>query len=397
MTETLAPEPSQPAWLTVATREIMVKLTDRTFLISTISTLVLIAVGVVAGYFLGARPQVVTVAVVDQSVVPTIDLVTQAAQADDEAFSTEVVTAPDRAAALQQLRDGEADVLVEQPGGRWSLTYQMSPDPQFDAYFTQVVTQQTIAGLASSAGVSQQEVDDRLAVDTHTLEVDEQRAQTALVAGFAFAVLFMMSSMLYGMQIATSVIEEKQSRIVEILVSVIPVRALLAGKVLGNTAIAFGQMVLLLGVALFGVSLTPLSSYLPSFSSAIGWFLLFFLVGFLALACVWAAAGALGTRTEDLNHTSQPLIWILMLVYIAGFTATGVAREILSFVPIASSVLMPVRLVEGTASWWEPLVALVISLLFSVGTVLAGERIYRNALLQTQGRLSYRQAFALKD
>ena len=138
------------------------------------------------------------------------------------------------------------------------------------------------------------------------MEGDAVDGMVGYFAGLGFAVLFMMSSMIYGMQIASSVIEEKQSRIVEILVAVIPVRQLLAGKVIGNTVIAFGQMVLLLGVTLIGVSFTPVTGALPNLSSGVGWFLAFFLAGFLALACIWAA-GALGTRSEDLNQTSQPL------------------------------------------------------------------------------------------
>lgn len=393
-----APEQDrQPAWLTVTIREIMVKLTDRAFILGTLSTLVLVAVGLAIGAFTSSRTQVMTVAVVDQAVAPMVDAVGQVANADRENYQTEVVTADNRDAALQLLRDGEADVLVEQTGGRWALTYDSSPEREFEIYFSQVLSAQIMADLAADAGITTAELERRATFDTNTLSVSQDRTEMAYVAGFGFALLFMMSSMVYGMQIATSVIEEKQSRIVEILVSVIPVRQLLAGKVLGNTVMAFAQMVLVVGVALIGVSFTDLSQYLPNFGSAIGWFLLFFLAGFLALACIWAAAGALGTRMEDLNQTSQPLIWILMMVYVAGFASSGTVREVLSFVPIASSVLMPVRLVVGNVSWWQPVVALLINLAFAAGTVMVGEKIYRNALLRTQGRLSYRQAFSLKD
>lgn len=105
----------------------------------------------------------------------------------------------------------------------------------------------------------------------------------------------------------------------------------------------------------------------------------------------------LGTRAEDLNQTSQPLTWLLVMAYFVGFMVTGTARVVLSFVPIISSILMPVRIVEGTADWWEPVVALLINLVFAVAMVLLGERIYRRALLQAQGRLTYRQALTLND
>ena len=166
---------------------------------------------------------------------------------------------------------------------------------------------------------------------------------------------------------------------------------------LGNTVIAVGQLVLRAGAGLIGLSLSPFKMLLPELSGGIGWFLVFFLAGFLALACIWAAAGALGTRSEDLQHTSQPLIWTLMLVYLAGFTVTGTVRDVLSYVPIMSSVLMPARIIEHSVSWWQPLIALILNLLFAFATVLLGERIYRNALLRTHGRLSYRQGLKPND
>ena len=105
----------------------------------------------------------------------------------------------------------------------------------------------------------------------------------------------------------------------------------------------------------------------------------------------------MGTRSEDLNQTSQPLTWLLLIAYFVGFTVSGTARVVLSYVPIISSILMPVRIVEGAADWWEPIAALLLNLAFAAVMVLLGERIYRRALLQTQGRLTYRQALSMKE
>lgn len=69
-----------------------------------------------------------------------------------------------------------------------------------------------------------------MAVNVELLNVGRHRRAIAFIATVVFGVLFMMSAMTYGMQIATSVIEEKQSRIVEILVAVIPIRELLAAR-----------------------------------------------------------------------------------------------------------------------------------------------------------------------
>ena len=387
----------QPAWLIVASREIMVKLTDKTFIIGTISTLLLVALGIGLGWFVGSRPSNTTLVVTTAEAAAVGQAVDAAVRQGDPDSSVTVVAAETDSDAREQVADGTADAFLTRSDGQWVLTWKSERGRDFEMTLSEVLTGITMADLAAAAGVSPEQVGQQMTFQSEVLEGSTSDAMAGYFVGLAFAVLFMMSSMVYGMQIASSVIEEKQSRIVEILVAVIPVRQLLTGKVVGNTVIAFAQMVLLLGVALLGVNLTPLSGSLPHLSSAVGWFLLFFLAGFLALACIWAAAGALGTRAEDLNQTSQPLTWLLVMAYFVGFMVTGTARVVLSFVPIISSILMPVRIVEGTADWWEPVVALLINLVFTVAMVLLGERIYRRALLQTQGRLTYRQALTLND
>lgn len=388
---------NQPAWLTVTIREIMVKLTDRTFIIGTISTLALVAVGIGVVWFIGSRPSDTTLVVTSPEAAAVGQAADAAVRQDNADSSVTVLEAADEAEARQQVTDGTADAYLARGDDGWVLTWQSEPGRDFEATLSEVLTSRTMADLAAAAGITPEQLSQQMSLRSQVLEGDAVDGMVGYFAGLAFAVLFMMSSMIYGMQIASSVIEEKQSRIVEILVAVIPVRQLLAGKVIGNTVIAFGQMVLLLGVALLGVSFTPVTGALPNLSSGVGWFLAFFLAGFLALACIWAAAGALGTRSEDLNQTSQPLTWLLLIAYFVGFTVSGTARVVLSYVPIISSILMPVRIVEGAADWWEPIVALLLNLAFAAVMVLLGERIYRRALLQTQGRLTYRQALSMKE
>ena len=75
----------------------------------------------------------------------------------------------------------------------------------------------------------------------------------------------------------------------------------------------------------------------------------------------------------------------------------GPAQTMLSYVPPASAILMPQRVLEGSAQWWEPLVALGILAVAAGAVVLLAERLYRRSLLQTQGRLSMRQAWSAPE
>src|SRR5690606_10397051 len=117
-----------------------------------------------------------------------------------------------------------------------------------------------------------------------------------------------------------------------------------------------------------------------------------FIVGFVALAALYAVAGALASRAEDLQHTTTPMTMIVAAVYFVTFSASGTLATVLSYVPITSVVTMPVRVLGGDAAWWEPVISLVILAAFAVIAVLVCERAYRGALLQTGGRLSWRQA-----
>lgn len=392
-----AAEGRQAPWLTVMTRELLVKLTDKSFIISTVVTLLLVLGSMGASAYFTSKAHHYQVAVVDapsQQLAASLDAVAKQESSKD---SVEVKQVADVAAAEQLLRDGDADALLQRKGQGWELTWKNSPKDGLASITQQAVSGQVMAATAQKAGTSVGELTAASTVGNNLLEGDSTRSSAGKVMGLVFAVLFLMSAMTYGMQIAQSVIEEKQSRIVEILVAAIPVRQLLAGKVIGNTLLALGQMALLVGTGLVGASFIPrFKGFMPLMGAAVGWYLLLFVASFLALACIWAAAGAMGTRSEDLQHTSAPLIYLLMGAYMAGFMATGVWKVVLSYVPIVSGILMPARIVEGTAHWWDGVIALALNLVFAGITVVIGERIYRRALLQTQGRLGFREALKLR-
>ena len=388
----------QPQWVTVMMREIMVRFTDKSFWIGTAVSLLLIVVAIGASFFFQAQGQTLKVAVSTDAAAALATTTGDIAHAQDSTQTLEVIRVADAAEGEAKVASRDADLyLAQNPGGGWTLVAKTEVSPQFLATAGQALYEHSLAETAAKAGVSLQDLSAQMVITPRTLEGDQTRAAIAIFIGLAFAALFMMSSMTYGMQIATSVIEEKQSRIIEILVSVVPVRQVLAGKVLGNTVMALAQMMVMASVGLIGLTFTPMKEFMPTLTGAVGWYVVFFLAGFLALACIWAAAGALGTRNEDLQQTSQPLVWVLVLAYMAGFLATGVWRVALSYVPIVSSILMPVRLFEGTAQWWEVAVSLLITLVFAAAMVLIGERIYRRALLQTHGRLTFRQGLSLTD
>lgn len=390
---------SQP-WQLVAAREMAVKLRDRNFLIGTLVTMVLI-IGMMAfnAYMSeqqsGEETRVVVTSAQGKQLADTLGKAVHAADEDDSVTTTQVA---DQAAAERLLRDDKADVLLTPQGEGWQLTSTGQPDPTFAGVTRQVLGQQALAATAAKAGTTPQQIAAQTTVTTRALDTDGDEAKmTGMIVGGVFAFLFYMASIMFGMQIAQSVLEEKQSRIVEILAAAIPVRQLLAGKVVGNTVMAVGQMVLYVGIALIGVTFTPFKDMVPALSVGMVWGLAFFLVGFLSLACLWAVAGSLSTRSEDLQQTATPMTMVLMVGFFASFMAKGVWLKALSFLPVLSSMLMPGRLVSGEAAWWEGAVALVLTMAFAAVTMLLGERMYRRSLMHATSRMTYREALRTAD
>ena len=83
----------------------------------------------------------------------------------------------------------------------------------------------------------------------------------------------------------------------------------------------------------------------------------------------------------------------LVLAFVVGMTVSGTAKVVASFVPILSAILMPGRIVAGEAAWWEPVVALALTVVFAALSISVGARLYRNSLLQTGRRLGLRAAW----
>lgn len=391
-----APEAGGAPWMLVAMRELQVKLTDRNFLIGTGATLLLIiAVFALQGFLLGGGAPSHTVAVTDQSASGVVTQAEQSLQAQDEEASVTVLEVADTAAAEAALTEGEADAALLPADQGWEFVTDGEADGTLQGAVAEAVRATVLTDNAEAAGTSVAELTAGSEVATRDISGgDDQSRFVTYIAGFAMAMIFYMSAIMFGMAIASSVVEEKQSRIIEILAAAIPIRALLTGKIVGNTVLAFGQMALIGAVALVGLTFTEYDQYLSIVTEGFLWYIPFFILGFLALACIWAAAGAMASRSEDLQSTTMPLTMGLVVIFIVGLSLDGAARVIGSFVPVLSTILMPMRLLEGTAQWWEALLALGLTAIFCFLTITIGTRLYRRSLLQTSGRVSLKSAWA---
>ena len=128
---------------------------------------------------------------------------------------------------------------------------------------------------------------------------------------------------------------------------------------------------------------------------ASGWFVLFFVLGFVMLACLWAVAGSLSSRVEDLQSTTVVMQVLVIVPFFAAIFAIdpGPTQRVLSFIPFTAPLLMPARVVLGNAAPWEPVVAALVVLVTAVLFVLLGARLYEGSVLHTTSRLKALQAW----
>jgi ABC-2 type transport system permease protein len=191
----------------------------------------------------------------------------------------------------------------------------------------------------------------------------------AYLVAIAFGLVFFISALTFGQIIAQSVVEEKQTRVVELLMSTIPVRALLAGKVLGNSILAFTQIALIALMTGVGLLVTEQTA-------------------------LFAAAASLVSRQEDVGAVTAPVTYLVMIPYFAVifFNDNPVVMTIMSYVPFSAPVGMPMRLFLGSAQWWEPLVSLAVLIATTAVVVALGSRIYSNSLLRTGSRVKLKDA-----
>ena len=385
------------AWMTVARREVVTKLTDRAFLVGTFGLIAIIAAILGVQAFVENRATEYAVVTTSSAAHEMAERVRTVAEGEDDRTSVTLARADDDAGAKARVRAGDADAWLHEGDGGWVLTGDTDVPDELTTAATTAIRDAALQANAAEVGTTVDALVRGSDVSTTILQGDADRAGVAQAVGFALAMLFYLASFTFGLALANSVVEEKASRIVEIITTKISVRELLAGKVMGNLVLAFAQLAVFLGVGLVGLTFTDYDRFLPAISGAVGWFVAFFVVGFGLLACLWAVAGALASRTEDVQSTSTPLTILTLAIFFSGMLATGTVKTVLSFVPPFSAVIMPVRVLEGSAPWWQALLALAVLVVAAALVVLAAARLYRRSLLQTQGRLSLREAWSTPE
>ena len=260
-----------------------------------------------------------------------------------------------------------------------------------------------------AAGVDPHVVDRaqiRVTVATKKLvggKATEESSGSSFLLAYMMAILLFITILTYGVNVMSSVLEEKTNRVVEVLVSSVKPFQLLFGKVIGVGAVSLFQFVIwgisgrfLLSqraaiMGRMGATATQSGFSLPNVPvETLIVFLAFFVGGFLLYSAMFAAVGAMSSNEQEARQVQQPVVYLLMISYLSilGLTndPNSTLSTVLSMFPFTSPIAMPVRWAAGNLS----AVDVVISWAILAGCILAvtwvASRIYRVGILMTGKR-----------
>jgi ABC-2 type transport system permease protein len=354
----------------IARREIVVRSRDRATTLSTAVTIVLLAaIILLPALFEGSNKLTVATA-------GGADVV-RAAERFEKPLELDVVllqVADDEAARLA-VEDGRADAAVLGAGLVVSGSAPSGAEP---------VLQDASRSVRATAP-------DPPPLPVETVDADAEERQ-----GFAAIVLIILYAQLvgYGYWVAAGVVEEKASRIVEILLATIRPRELLFGKVIGIGVVGLSQLFV---IVVAGLAMGALSGEVDIGAEQIGTLptvLAWFVLGYALYAGAFALAGSLVSRQEDVQSTTTPLILALVTSFFLSFQAvedpSSTVAEVLSFIPISAPLVMPVRMIAGDVGALEVLLSVAIVVATTYAVIAFAARVYGTAVLQTRGRVKLR-------
>jgi len=393
-----APLPARSAVLLVARREFVTQVRSRSFVIGIVITLVFFAGIFLLGAYISGQTSTHTLGITSQAAGIRAVLEQTAHLQGTELTVREV----DDAAGREQVAADGLDALLTGTPGAYELVGHDSVDGDLQAIVQDAVEQQAVTTALAGAGVDPAQVTDSSALAVSTIEPADDAGGQRLAAAFVGTLLLFFSLSGYGSLVATGVVEEKQSRVVELLLATITPWQLLAGKIVGLGAVGLLQLVILSAVAGVGAGAAGLL-VLPG--AAVGMFLmvvLWYLLGFFLYASLYAAVGSTVSRQEELQSVVAPMIFLLLIPFVLTLNLlpsdprNGLAA-VLSFVPFFSQTVMPARYALGVASLWEVLVAAGLAVAAIVVVVRVAGRVYRNSVLRTGARVSLREALAARS
>jgi ABC-2 type transport system permease protein len=383
----------------VAGREVTTRLRSKAYRIVTVVLVVLVVAFAVVMKLVAGLGGEQRIGYVDAAadLAPRVEAVATSLGKD-----TVTVRVHDEGAGRRMVADGRLDALVVgMHGPRLQVVVDERLDDGLRTALTSGAGQSVLDQQITSLGGNPADVASRVAqagVQVSALNppptYDPQRLAVGSVAG----ILVYLALIGTGQSVAMGVVEEKSSRVVELLLATVRPWQLMAGKVVGIGLVGLLQ-VLVVGIA--GVVAGQLTGSLDiSISTSVGivaWLVVWFVLGFTLYALVFAGLGALVSRQEDVGGVIAPVTMLLVVGYVIGISVLpsspgNTVVGLLSLVPVFSPTMMPMRLAMGAVPLWQTLLSLALAVGAIPFLVVLSGRLYRNGVVRTGTRVGLREA-----
>ena len=386
-------------WL-VAKREILERGRSRGFVFSVLFTTVLVIGSFIVPTLLFGDEETTRIGVV-QPTPPGLELAITATAGQLER-AVEIVPFDDATTADAALTEESIDAVVEVPGdlsSSGSITFAQEPDQ----LVTQLVSASVIAlrvqdilvdaGVDPGALIAAQQVPSVDSLDPQT-DADQSRFLFANIG----AVLILVGIFSFGFTVLTGVVEETQSRVVEVVLATVRARDLLMGKVLGIGILGLVQLVVFVVAALGAAAWTDRFALPETTPAAIGLLVVWFVLGYALYSTALGFLGALASRLEEASNASTPVTMIAMISYFVAIFAVindpgGLVAQVATFIPVSAPFVVPLRAAFDAISPVEVIVAVIVTVAAIWVLFLVGARVYAGAVLQTAGRMKVRDAW----
>lgn len=302
----------------------------------------------------------------------------------------------------QAINAGDIDAGIDFPA---TLVWDKFADPQLESVLAFALRQDATATAAQTVGLDDADLRSLFT----PLQVDERLVNGSGEGdGLRFAVAYgglflsFMAVQVFGQLTLMSIVEEKSSRVIEVLLSHIKPRTLLGGKVLGLTALAIVQLLLLVIAGVASMLLTDAIDIPPSVWRFVPVLLVSAIGGLVIYNTLFALLGSLVSRQEDASQIMLPAMLPIFVGFFVGQAAvfgnaSSLAARVLTFIPLTSPMLLPVRVARDAIAAWELVVAIGLLVLGAVLLLRLAGRVYEFTLLRTGSRVGWAELIRLNQ
>lgn len=378
----------------IARREITQRLRDKAFFISTAFTVVVILGIVLVPQLVDGGDNERRVGVTGEASRPLAEALEGLPQ--NAPVTVETRPLPDEAEATAAIKSGDVDAALID--GR--LVVESEAPEELVAVVQGAEQRLRAQRLISRGQVPQDELQAALNPDPVAVRAldppDPQEDQLVTIAAVGVLLLY-LQVITYGYWISMGVAEEKSSRVVEVLLAKTRPAPLMAGKVIGIGLLAIGQLLLLSALGMVAAVVTGAIELPAEAAGTIAIVLVWFVLGFALYAMLFAAAGALASRQEEVQNTTFPMTIVLVAAFMLSFQVLsdpdGILVRVGTFLPLAAPLVMPLRITMGEAPLWEIAASVALTLAAIAGLIPLSGRLYSGAILRTHTQTKLRDAW----